>query len=312
MPEKQVVTGFPPIQVRGRLEPIAGILSLGAFSTAPTVAVGELLVEPGEIVTTGQVLATLRNRELALAEVAAAQASLDLAERRLAQTRRPFREATLEALRAAIDARQAELSLAQQQMSRTTDLQRTGVRTDADRDTRQAELRRAQALLREAEANLAATTSVAETEIRVAEGEVALARARLASSAAQAELALLRAPRPGTILRVHARSGEAVAGRAILDLADMTQLKAIAELDERLLPQIVPGTGARVAPRGIAREWDATILRIGGIVHGADRTPAEAAASRGGRFVEVELKIHDAAGLPPVAGLELLVRFSGS
>jgi HlyD family secretion protein len=240
--------------------------------------------------------------------VAAARAALDLAERRLDQVRQPWREATLRALTAAVEARRAEFDMAQQQTRRTADLQRAGVRADAERDTREAELRRAASLLREAEAQLAAATDVPERELRVAEAEVRLARARLVAAEAEAELSVIRAPRAGTVLRVHARPGEPVGGRTILELGDMTRLKAVAEVDERLLPQIRPGLAARVAPRGAAQEWSGVVMRIGGVVRVADRVPGEAATGRGGRFVEVEIALPDPAGLPPVAGLELVIR----
>jgi hypothetical protein len=45
-------------------------------------------------------------------------------------------------------------------MRRTSDLQRASVLADAERDTREAELRRSTALLREAEAQLVAATGV--------------------------------------------------------------------------------------------------------------------------------------------------------
>ncbi len=306
-PAAQVPTA---LLVRGRLEPAEGVLALGAFSSAPTVALGDVQAREGTQVAAGEILATLQNRARAEAEAAAARAALDLAERRLDQVRQPWREASLRALTAAVEARRAELDIAQQQMRRTADLQRAGVRADAERDTREAEMRRAASLLREAEAQLAAATNVSEREVRVAEAEVALARARLASAEAEAELSLIRAPRAGTVLRVHAHPGEPVGNRTILELADMTRLKAVAEVDERLLPQIRPGGEARIAPRGAARDWPGVVARIGGVVRTDGRVPAEAATGRGSRFVDVEIALPEPAGLPPVAGLELLIRLS--
>jgi HlyD family secretion protein len=259
-------------------------------------------------VAADEVLATLQNRARAEAEVAAARAALELAERQLEQVRKPWRDATLRALTAAIESRRADLDLAQQQMRRTAELQRAGVRANAERDTREAEQRRAASLLREAEAQLAAATDISEREVRVAEAEVTLAGARLTAATAEAELSLIRAPRSGTVLHVHAHSGEQIGGRTILELADMTRLKAVAEVDERLLPQIRLGARARVTPRGAAREWPGVVARIGGVVRVADRAPGEAATGRGGRFVEVEVTLPDLTDLPLVAGLELAIR----
>jgi hypothetical protein len=64
----------------------------------------------------------------------------------------------------------------------------------------------------------------------------------------------------------------------------------------------------RISLRGQNGEWHGTISRIGNVVLAQMRPSADTVTGTGGRIVEVEAALSNATGLPPVAGLELLVR----
>ena len=151
----------PPseIVVRGRLEPGEDI-AVGAFSSAPTTAIGEVLASEGQAVKKGDIVATLRSHEQAAAAVDAAKAALSVAERRLDVTRRPYKEATLAAQRAAVQARMADVTLAQSQISRSEALRNRGIVSEEANQQRAAEMSRANANLEEARARLQSTTEV--------------------------------------------------------------------------------------------------------------------------------------------------------
>ena len=176
------------IVVRGRLEPSEGVYELAAFSIAPTTAVGEILVSEGQSVSKGQIVATLRSRAQAAAGVESAKAALVVTERRLELTRRPYKDLVIDAQQATVQARIAEVGLAQSQLGRGEQLHQRGVASDEMREIRRAEVSRAQARLEEARAQLQATTEVPSREIMLAESEVAAAKARL--HGAMEELAL--------------------------------------------------------------------------------------------------------------------------
>ena len=106
------------IVVRGRLEPSEGVYELAAFSIAPTTAVGEILVSEGQSVSKGQIVATLRSRAQAAAGVETAKAALVVAERRLELTRRPYKDSVINAQQATVQARIADVGLAQSQLGR--------------------------------------------------------------------------------------------------------------------------------------------------------------------------------------------------
>jgi ABC exporter DevB family membrane fusion protein len=296
------------IVVRGRLEPSEGVYELAAFSIAPTTAVGEILVSEGQSVAKGQIVATLRSRAQAAAGVESARAALVVAERRLELTRRPYKDSVISAQQATVQARIADVDLAQSQLDRGELLHQRGVASDESREMRRAELSRAKARLEEARAQLQATTEVPSREILLAESEVAAAKARLHGAMEELSLAEIRSPVDGVVLKIRAKSGELVSHRQIMDIGNINAPKVVAEVDERLVPGLRLGQPVRASLRGRQGEWHGTISRIGGVVIAQMRPSADTVTGTGGRIVEVEATLSDASGLPPVAGLELLVR----
>ena len=307
-PPASLANTYRGMVVRGRLEPVSGVIHLGAFTEAGNITIGKMLVEAGDTVSAGQVLAELGNTPALMARVTAAEAEVELARRKLAQTRRPYRDGAADALQAAIEARRIDVALAQDQVTRSNGLA-DGFRAKADKMRDAGALARAQADLAHAESNMKALTNVSPTEVAVAEAEVARAEANLVASKAAAELSVLRAPLAGEILKVDIRPGEPVAGGAVLQLADMAHVKIVAEVDERLIDRVRIGDHAKVKVRGSASTIDARVTKIGSVVISTHRLPLDAATGRGGRFIEVDLAPQAREALPRVAGLELSVSF---
>jgi HlyD family secretion protein len=299
---------------RGRIEPVGGIHQVGAYGGAPTETLALVGVVEGEQVAQGQVLARLASEPQARAAHASAVAAVAVAERRLDNIRRPWKEAELEVSRAALRARAAEAELAERQQRRSETLQARGAATLVDQDVRATELRTARARLREAEAALAAVEQVPATRIALEEAQLDEARARAAEAAARLDLTLVRAPVAGTVLAIHARAGQALGqgpgGSRILDLADLSRLKFVAEVDERFVARLRPGQSATVRLRAGDASWPATVARIGNRVELVTRPTADAVTGIEARFVEVDLAPVRSDGVPAVSGLEVIVRFA--
>ncbi|BBK30737.1 HlyD family secretion protein [Stella humosa] len=303
-----------PLLFRGRIEPVGGIHQVGAHGAAPTETLAVLAVAEGDRVRLGQVLARLSSEPAARAAHASAVAAVAVAERRLENVRRPWKDADLEVSRAAVRARAAEYELADRQQRRSDTLQARGVTSLVDQDVRATEVRTARARLREAEANLAAIEQVPATRIALEEAMLAEARARADEAAARLALAVVVAPTDGTVLAIHARAGQALGqgpgGGPILDLADLSQLKIVAEADERFVPRLRAGQKATVRLRTGDGRWTAAVARIGSRVELVTRPSADAVSGIEARFVAIDLAPDGAAApLPAVAGMEVIVRF---
>ena len=313
-PPPAALAADPPgaglVVARGRIEPVEGVRALGVYAGVPAVTLLSMLVREGEQVAEGQLLATAASHAAAQAAVAVAAATLALAERRLEQARRPWREGQLQAVRANVTSRRADLNLAERQLQRSEDLVRRAVRSTMDYEERIAEANRARAQLAEAEAQVNALVTVSPLEIQVAEASRDEAAARLAQAEAEARLAEVRAPLAGTGLRLLARAGDVVTNRPILEMADLTKLEVVAELEERLLPRIRPGQPAEVQMPGGGARTRAEVGRIGHQVRLLERAQSDLLTGAGGRMVELHLPLPPGSPLPPVVGLEVLVRIT--
>jgi HlyD family secretion protein len=299
-----------PVVARGRLDASAATRSVTAFTAATSVSIAAIHVREGERVAAGQLLATLATAPLADAAVAVAEAAVAVAERRLEQARRPWRDGTLQAARATVAARAADLDLAERRRRRTEDLLRRSVRSDAELDERMAERNRARALLAEAEAQLDAVTGVAPADVRLAEAELQRARAQLVQASAERDLTRVRAPIAGTVLRLRARAGDGAVARPILDLADLDHLRVLAEIEERAIARVRVGQHAEVGLPAGGDAVPAEVVRIGHQVRIAERAQPDLVTGAGGRMIEVELQLTNGWPLPPVIGLELVVRIA--
>jgi HlyD family secretion protein len=300
------------IVARGRLEPRDGVYEIAAFTLAPTASLGQLFVRENDTVAKGALLATLGSHDQIKTQVGVAAANLEVAERNLEFVRRPYKNETVAALRATINSRAADLQLAQQRVKRSEELVRKQIATLDDHETRVATADRADALLREAEARLKAELEVSDTELQKAIAQLAESRARLRDTEEQLALTEVRAPTDGTILKIHAKDGEMVPGRAIIELGDIRHPRAVAEVDERFIADVRPGQKAQIALPGGKRSWTATVQRVRSVVLDVSRSPSNAVTARGGRIVEVELTFDANDGLPPISGLELIVRIRTS
>lgn len=216
----------PPVPVaRGRVEVEGGLVRLAASRDG---VVSEVLVDEGQRVRAGQVLARLEDEHARLA---------------------------VEVARCELEERRAALA--------TLDVRVAAARREADRAGRlagQGSIARRE--LDSANDDLAATGR----ERRTLEAAARSARARL--DLAQNELARMqvRAPTDGVVLRRMARPGDGVSTLSVTPLflfAPDRPRVVKADVDERFLRTLAPGSTALVLPEvDTSRELPARVLRV--------------------------------------------------
>lgn len=315
----------PPQQIHalGRLEPQGGVLSIGG-TTGDRLAVLE--VAEGDEVKRDEVLARLDSYTVREAQFKAAQVQLADARRRL--------EAELDyAKRAENDARlardQAELGRSDVSVSEAKLRMLSANREQAVRDMERLhgsdsdvvspqQLEHQKLLVQKAEEELAAAETQhkkllesVDLAIKAAESQVATAeaaRTRVEASAAipslEAALALaeaqmnssvIKAPTAGRILRILTRPGETLGQKPILEMADVSQMIAVAEVDETQVRWVEPGQTAEIESRAFADNVGSlkgTVREIGRTVSknsllALDPTQARSDA----RVVEVQIEL---------------------
>lgn len=230
-----------------------------------------ILVDEGDRVAPGQVLAELDRRPLS-DRLASAEARYDSASAAAARDANGSRPQQVSEARAAVASAKAALAEARRQYERRAALAAKGFISRADLQTSEAALSAAQARIAQAQAALSLAQEGARVEDRAASAatrEAVLAERR----AVQTDLAdaVIRASEPGEVLTRARETGSIVQpGQTVLTMALTQPVRVRAYVAEPDLPKIRPGMEVKVRVDGSPREWPA---RIGFISPVAEFTP---------------------------------------
>lgn len=242
--ENATITRPAVLVAPGRVEPERDPVKL-AFEAQGRIA--EILVDEGDRVTAGQVLAHLDDR-LARARVAAAEAGVAQAKARYLLARRGPRREDLDAARAEADAAAAAAVHRGAEQARSERLGQAGAVASAivDADDAAARVATAQAAAATARYQSLAHGTRAE-QIDEAAAAIALAQAELDGASVALDQTVLRAPTDGVILRRTAEVGALVTlvqAVPVLTMADLNTLEVRAEIDEADVAAIASGQAA--------------------------------------------------------------------
>ncbi|MBD0304323.1 MAG: HlyD family efflux transporter periplasmic adaptor subunit, partial [Tolypothrix sp. T3-bin4] len=333
----------------GRLEPQGEVIKL-SVANAQDSRVNKLLVEEGDRIQAGQVIAILQGLDKKQAELAEARQNLAVEQAKLTQIKageaktaeiaaQEANIARLEAqLRTETDEKQATVASAESQLrnaeinyQRYQTLQQEGAESISNLDDRQEAFETARSRLNEAKAQLANTTStlqkqiqtekamlqklreVRPVDVQVLQAQVERAIAQINRIKTELDDFYVRAPIAGQVLKINTRVGEQVnTSQGIVELGRTNQMYAIAEVYETDVGKLRVGQRARVVSEhgGFAGEVHGTAEHIGLQIKKQDVLESDPAADKDARVVEVKVRI-DPKDNTKVAGLtNLQVRIS--
>jgi multidrug resistance efflux pump len=228
----------------GRVEPVRDVVQLAFEAQGRIVAI---LVDEGDTVYAGQVLARLDDR-LARARVAAADAGLAQAKARYLLARRGPRTQDVAAARAEAEAATAAAAHRGAEQARSERLGKVGALATTAVDADSASARVAAAQSTAATARYQSLTSGTRSEqIEEAAAAILLAQADLDAAKVALEQTVLTAPAGGVILKRTAEVGALVtlmAPAPVVSMADLAQLEIRAEIDEADVAAISLGQAA--------------------------------------------------------------------
>lgn len=289
----------------GRIEPASEVITLAAPQGSRSSRIAELHVAQGERVARGQTLALMDNAASLAALLRQAEVTLAQREARLAQ-RLAELETEEASLAAALELERASRNRARWELERTVRLERGGVYRDAalidkrlaleaaDQRVLSAELALARAQRRDGEGR--------RLEEAVLRSETAMAEANLQQMRAELEMATLRSPITGTVLRLNARPGEVAGNDGLMLLGDLSRMRVRAEVFESDITGILPGREARITSRALAEPLAGRVEWIGLRVSRQTLVREDPAATLDARMVEVMVAL-DAPSSARAAGL---------
>jgi HlyD family secretion protein len=173
-------------------------------------------------------------------------------------------------------------------------------------DEAQANLQRTVATLgkkiKENQATLDSVAEVRPVDVKVAQSELIAAQSAVKKAKADLDLALVKAPKAGQILKIWTWPGELISDQGILDLGQTSQMYVNSEVYETDVSRIKIGQPAKITSDGVVRELRGTVAEIGLQIGKKDVLGTDPVADIDARVVEVKIRL-DPASSKQVAGL---------
>ncbi len=294
-PAAAVSSGPAGIGALGRVEPASRVRRLAAVNAPEGSRISRLLVQEGNHIAAGQVLAEFHDLPKRQAALEQAEANVDLRRAQLDKLLAGGRDTDIAAARARIAALVAAEESAQREADRAQRVLRSAAGSEAAWDRARFAAEQASAERARAEADLRTLLAPRAEDVRIAEAELAAAQAAVATARADRALAQMTAPIAGTVLRIIAREGEKVPTEGLMEIADLSALDVVAEVYETDLPRVRVGAAARVIVPGDTETYGATVRDIGWLVRRNAVVDTDPVAAIDARVVEVRLTLDNAA-----------------
>jgi HlyD family secretion protein len=324
----------------GRLEPQGEVVRIGGPNGE---RIQRLMVKEGDLVEKGAILAYLESYEERLAERNHAASQLAEAKQRLkaatdygnaqiqeAQThiQQVDRPGAFEinAQIAAIRKLEAELNLANTDLQRNQSLFAQGAIAKQVLDRQVSTVRQLQEQVNSAKATLikleterSMNVKNAQAQLRSQQANLPLTQIQVAVESAQQNLNLaearlertiIRATKPGRVLKIIAHEGEAIGNNGILDLGDTRQMYVVAEVHETDLKLVKVGQPVTIISRNGAfnQPLSGKVSEIGWQVFKNNVLDDDPAANADARVVEVKVRLDDSKPVEGMTNLQVDVR----
>ena len=232
------------ISTNGRVEPMANY----QVNSPVSALVKAVFVQQGDQVPAGKLLLQLDDAE-ARSHVAAAESGLKAAQASLDTAKNNGTLAERQAANSDISRAKIDRDQAQHDLDALTKLKASGAASASEVASAQGRLDSAEASLHAAEQG--AHNRYAPADVATAEAALAEARANLTAAEEVLAQTAPRAPVAGTVYSLDVQRSEfAEAGKLLLQMADLHNMRVKAYFDEPEIGQLAPGQSVQIT-------WDA-------------------------------------------------------
>lgn len=250
----------------GLVEPVSEDIKVGSELSGK---LREVLVEEGDTVRPGQVVAVLENADLE-AQIHTSAAQVKQNEAELRKTVNGARSQERREAYSTMQENDAVLQNARAEMERHNQLYVGGIisREESERYVREFQV--AKAKFEEAQQHHALIDDrPREEDVSAAEAALELSKAQLAEAQARYEKTLIRSPIQGVVLRKHHRSGESVSNSStvpdpIVTIGDNSVLRVRVDVDETEVAKVKVGQTAYVTADAYGpQKFPGHVVRVG-------------------------------------------------
>ncbi|MBD0266181.1 MAG: efflux RND transporter periplasmic adaptor subunit, partial [Tolypothrix sp. Co-bin9] len=207
---------------------------------------------------------------------------------------------------------QADFNNGQIEYQRYRKLFQNGAVTASQLDSKQLTMTTAQEQLAEAKANrnrieatfqeeikvaqatLSQIAEVRPTDVQAAQAEISRALANVKKAQADLDLAHIKAPLSGQILKINTRPGETVSDKGIVAVGKTDQMNVVAEVYELDVSKVRIGQKATITSNAFSEKLYGTVSQIGLQVNPQDVLSTDPTADVNRRIVEVKIGLNPA------------------
>ena len=325
------------ISALGRLEPQGEVVKVASPSALGTSRIVKLMVKEGDMVKQGQVIAILDSYDRSVATLLQAQSQAQESDRNLAKVRAGAKSgdivaqegnvlsaaANIKSLEANAARIKSELEIAGRDYNRFLEVFKEGAISQTVLDTyrlkvetlqgqlmqAQQQIQQAQFQLRQSQGLLSSVREVRPTDIQFAEAQLQTAMVNVKKAEVDLDLAQVRAPIDGQVLKVNSKTGEFVSQtNGVVDLGNTSQMYVVAEIYETDIGKIKVGQKASIQSEAFEGEITGKVDRIGLRIAKNDVLGTDPAAKTDVRIIEVKIKLDDSTKVSGLTNLQVRVK----
>ena len=322
MPEIKTVTAL------GRIEPEGEVIKLSAAISGEGSRVAKILVQEGDMIKAGQVIAILDNSDRLQAELTEAKAEVRIIQSKIAQIQAGAKPGEITAQRAIIDRLaaesqgdidsqkatleklQAELLNAEAENKRYQELYREGAISASQKDSKnlnvetakkslqaaQSQLKKlelsSQEKIKEASATLNQISEVRKVDVDAAIAELNRADTVVKKATINLQQAYVKSPQNGQVFEIYTHPGELISNNGIADIGKTSQMYVVAEVYESDITKIIQGKQVRIVSDTFTQELQGKVERIGLQVRKQNLTNTDPSSNIDNRIVKVHIRLN--------------------
>lgn len=281
----------------GRLLPEHEIITVSPPFGAGDARISKILVEEGQEVASGDIIAVLDNLSSLESRVRSAEALLAVREANLAQTREAIATNKTD-WEAKLEKAKSVLKTAKEDLQRSQELFKRGIVTRAALDKAKAKTVQAGRDVDSAKAayqRFSSKTLDQQSDVIVALRNVEAARADLERARHDLNQAYIRSPSSGRVLSVNVQPGGKSGKDGVAKIGDLQTMKVEVEVFQSLIGKVKLGQAVSISGAALNEPIQGTVTKIGWEVSPQTITTDDPAAITDARVVKVTVILDDAS-----------------
>ncbi len=283
------------VSALGSIAPYGRIRHVAAPSNFSRI--GRLLVEEGDRVTRGQVLAHSDDLQLRISELSQAEAQVGIAQSKLDKLIAGPDPHEVNAVAASLSSAIETREQRKRELQRVSALAKSNSVSQEEFEDAKLRIALANFAIEELEAKKRLLQSVREEDVRVLQAELQAAVSRVAAAKQNLAISEIVSPIDGIVLRVHARDGERPGELGILELGDTRQMQVIAEVYEADAVRLRVGLSATIMLKSNSQKLHGTVTHVRPVVGRKSVLDNDPVSDADARVVEavIDLNADDSA-----------------